>query len=113
MQPKKAQTQTQVVKKAIPPPQKQMQQTGLAPQMSIQTLQSQEIHQETSEAKKKGEITELYEFSKVKQETYYPDITKTLNFLDDEQVENLKTKSTAWVKQTTQIAMNHLWQERR
>ena len=95
VQPKKAQTQASVSKKAFPPPQKKMQ-----PKIGIETLQSQQIQPETSEAKK-GEIPELYEFSKVKQQTMYPDFTKTLNFLDDEEVDTLKTKSTAWVKQTT------------
>ena len=64
VQPKKAQTQTPIAKKAFPPPQKSMQQSGLTPQMSIQTLQSQQIHPETSQEKKKGGIPEMYEFSK-------------------------------------------------
>ena len=107
VQPKKAKTQTLASKKAFPPSQKKMQQAGLEPQVSIETLQSQQIQPETSEAKT-GEIPELYEFSKVKQKTMYPDFTKTLNFLDYEEVETLKIKSTAWVKQTTQIALNDL-----
>ena len=113
VQQNKSQTSS---KKAAPPPKKQGQPSGLTPQMGIQTLQSQqthleksrEIHTGTSQEKNMGEIPELYEFSKVKQETYYPNYTKTLNFLNDEEVENLKAKSTSWIKQTTQIATNDL-----
>ena len=97
VQPKKAETQASSSKKAQPPPQKQTQKSGLTPQMGIQTLQSQETQPETSQVKKVE-----------KPKTYYPDFTHILNFLNDEEVENLKAKSTAWIKQTTQIALNDL-----
>ena len=79
----------------------------MKPKIGIETLQSQQIQSGTSK-EKSGEIPELYAFSKEKQQTMYTDLKKTLNFLDDEEVETLKTKSTAWVKQTTQIAINDL-----
>ena len=93
VQPKKAETQMSSSKKAQPPPQKQKQPSGLTPKIGVQTLQSQETRPETSQEKKVG-----------KSNVGYHDLTHVLNFLNDEEVENLKAKSTAWIKQTTQIA---------
>ena len=62
--------------------------------MHVATLQSQETP---------SSIPELYEYSKVKQNTTYPDFTQTLNFLDNEEVESLKTKPEKLLRQITQI----------
>ena len=63
----------------------------------------QECDNKETKAKIPLSTPELYEYSKVKQNTTYPDFTQTLNFLDSEEVESLKTKPEKLLRQITQI----------